>query len=339
LRKSDEGVEAAVSTPSDHLRKAKTLAEAVALLDPRGDIDSVATPLKSVIESLAVKLQHFSPHELPDQLDIPRKAEEIFEELRLVQGLKISDQQQRLGELLTETSILLNELNNWRRARAGGASARPEGSRAYGSARGELRKTIGNYREDARRRSRFAAALYVLAFIVVGLATGFGCFLILSRGAELDNTISGFFAQCVPLVAFLVVAVLIAHQAARTRRGADELRRIAYQLDSLDEYLGPLPPPAQALVRAAMTQRLFPRLIDDDPLREVDDWFPGAEDVTKLILHRDPPRQPPAQRRKTAARPGDTKPDAGRSETAVPQAEPGAPPGPEAGPAGQTSER
>jgi hypothetical protein len=39
----------------------------------------------------------------------------------------------------------------------------------------------------------------------------------------------------------------------------------------------------QDLLRAAMTQRLFPRLIDDDPLRE-DDWFPDTEMLVMSIL-------------------------------------------------------
>jgi hypothetical protein len=131
-------------------------------------------------------------------------------------------------------------------------------------------------RLDAERKSTFVVVLYLFALAAVIVATAMGWYLVVRQSQTSNVPATVFLARWTPAAALLAAAFLLAHQAARVARAADELRRLERQLLGLMAYLRPLPADARNLLLAAMTPRLFPRLLDDDPLRE-EDWFPDEE--------------------------------------------------------------
>lgn len=165
-----------------------------------------------------------------------------------------------------------------------GESEANGGDRRAAIARSEqgLRGLAEAYRTDAERRSRVVLVLGLIALAAVGVASAMAWYLATRWGDDDQLTPGGFVVRCVPALAFYAVAALLAHQATRMRRGVDELRRLERQLQGITAYLDPLPDDTQDLMRAAMTQRLFPRLIEDDPLRE-EDWFPNSEELIASI--------------------------------------------------------
>jgi hypothetical protein len=138
---------------------------------------------------------------------------------------------------------------------------------------------------DARRQSRLALILYAAALGAAGVATVLAWQVIVRRGVGLESAPADIAAECIPVLAMLCVAVYIAQQASRCVKNSDELRRVRRQLATLNVYLEPLPHDTRDLLRAALIQRLFPRLLEDDPLRE-DDWFPDADTLLASINPR-----------------------------------------------------
>jgi hypothetical protein len=136
-----------------------------------------------------------------------------------------------------------------------------------------LRLAAMAYEKEAGRKSALMGSLYILALSAITVGTLMGWYLITHRALERYAAAGGFLAQWTPAAGLLAVGFYLIHQAGRIGRGADELRRLQRQFLGLLSYLRPLPSDTQNLLLAAMTQRLFPRLIEDDPLRE-EDWFP-----------------------------------------------------------------
>lgn len=117
-------------------------------------------------------------------------------------------------------------------------------------------------RSAASTRRGFACVLLVVALASVFWAT---------RLAQ--DTANGAW---IPVVGPLLLAgasglgALVLMRAAATHdRAAREYTRLQRGIAGIEAYLAPLPPQARHLLRATMTQVLFPRLLeDDDPLRE-----------------------------------------------------------------------
>lgn len=135
---------------------------------------------------------------------------------------------------------------------------------------------------DARRQSRIAVLLYAVAFAAAGFATLLAWRVIVRHGLQPAAAPAYVAAESIPIVAIFMVAIYVAHQAARLVRSSDELRRIRRQMETMTGYLEPLPSDTQDLLRAVLIQRLFPRLLEDDPLRE-EDWFPDADTLLASI--------------------------------------------------------
>jgi hypothetical protein len=126
-------------------------------------------------------------------------------------------------------------------------------------------------------------ALYFVVFVAVAVATAMGWLLVAERADDPGMSASDFLVRWVPAAGLLAVAALILREASHVRRSADELRRLHRQVSGLSSYLEPLPPDARHLLHAVMLQRLFPRLVDDDPLREEPDWFPDDDELLASI--------------------------------------------------------
>ena len=150
---------------------------------------------------------------------------------------------------------------------------------------GMLPAIADKFGEDADRQGRRMLALYMgssallIAAITIGLLE-----FVYPAGNQKPSSASLLSRSLIP---FIVAgfAIFLAYQASTLRRNSDEARRLQRQLQALPAYLAPLPLNAQMLLRGAMIQRLFPRLLEDnDPLRE-EDWFP---DPGQLISAIDP---------------------------------------------------
>jgi hypothetical protein len=137
------------------------------------------------------------------------------------------------------------------------------------------------YGRDAGRRGWLGLAVAVLALLIAAVATFIG-WEVMDRAASADQRPSRILAFLLLPAVLFVAAGLVAHQAAVIRRGAHELQRLERQFQAVDAYLEPLPVEARHLMRAALAQRLFPRMIEDDPLRD-EDWFPQGSDLRELI--------------------------------------------------------
>jgi hypothetical protein len=134
------------------------------------------------------------------------------------------------------------------------------------------------YGADARRGAFHVLFLYMTATIFM-IASFIGAWHITESPAP---QLAGRFWA---VAGALLVAIVLAYHANTRRRQVDEAQRLERQLTLLPSYLAPLPDAARSLMRAAMIQRVFPRLLeDDDPLRE-SEWFPGTD---HLLLAIDP---------------------------------------------------
>jgi hypothetical protein len=93
--------------------------------------------------------------------------------------------------------------------------------------------------------------------------------------------VAGPLTICV--MSILAAGVLLKISNSRYR-AARECIRLQRGLEGLGPYLEPLPAPAQHLIRAMMTQTLFPRLLeDDDPVRQVP--WPPATQLLDFVHH------------------------------------------------------
>ena len=155
-------------------------------------------------------------------------------------------------------------------------SPRPEGGDTNSSGRVEdtLARLVGAYSKDASdaRRAAVSSLVGAVVSLVIAASLVVAATVLSTHGSggngnHLDA--GPFFARAIACLPFFVLASALLWLAARQRRGAHEALRLARQLTGLPAYLYPLPPSASHLMRMTMTQRLFPRLIEDtDPLRD-----------------------------------------------------------------------
>lgn len=126
-----------------------------------------------------------------------------------------------------------------------------------------------DYGHDANRERSAAGARRVFACVLL-VAALISVFWAVRLAQDAAN------GHWIPVVGplFLAVAsglgaVVLMRAAAVHDRAAREYTRLQRGIAGIEAYLAPLPPQARHLLRATMTQVLFPRLLeDDDPLRE-----------------------------------------------------------------------
>ena len=137
----------------------------------------------------------------------------------------------------------------------------------------ERQRAINNvadaYGADADRNQILTTRLYT---VLIGLALGAAATVVVGL-VDFPTKKGGWpplFSAQLSLAGVLLVAIVpIWVQAERHRRAASESRRLERQLRMVDPYLQPLPERTQAVMRAALTPRLFSRLLEDqDPMRE-----------------------------------------------------------------------
>jgi hypothetical protein len=145
-----------------------------------------------------------------------------------------------------------------------------------------------DYGNDASREQRLMVASDLAAVGSVGLAL-LVAWVAAHHSPGTGDPAAVYTAYASAFVLLSALAGFFAAQARRHRIAAQEFRRIARQIESVDAYLAPLPVPTRNLLRATMLQRLFPRLLDDDdPMREP--RWPNADHLLHTIL--EPVRQP-----------------------------------------------
>ncbi len=133
-----------------------------------------------------------------------------------------------------------------------------------------IEDVVDRYDKEAKRYAKYGrlasvvGALFELAACIVGILLLLTYQSAASRSGSSNGSVELGVAVLLAAIGFLFL-----HIAAQFHRSMAESRRLATQLLSVDPYLAPLPRATQILVRAALAQRLFCRIIeDDDPLRE-----------------------------------------------------------------------
>ena len=146
-----------------------------------------------------------------------------------------------------------------------------------------------DYGIDASREQRLMVVSDLAALGLVGLAL-LVAWMAARQTPGVVDPIAGYVAYAAAFVLLTALAGFFVAQARRHRIAAQEARRLARQIASVDAYLAPLPASTRSLLRATMLQRFFPRLLDDDdPMREP--RSPNADHLLHTILER-PVRQP-----------------------------------------------
>lgn len=147
----------------------------------------------------------------------------------------------------------------------------------------DLTAAAQSFTADAEKSARTMFLLYVCGAGLAMLALVLHWLLVLDRA---QRSASGdVLVQSLPYLFLLGLSIFVMSQANQQRRTTEELRRVARQLGTLPGYLNyltPLPANTQALLRGSLMQRLFPRVTEDDLLREPDS-FPHSQDLLKTI--------------------------------------------------------
>jgi hypothetical protein len=148
-----------------------------------------------------------------------------------------------------------------------------------------LLAVAADYRGDAQRDSRVTLILSLASGVLMLAAIGFIVWGILTvtakrPAAATETTWPAFSMYLVASALCLVGACVTVIQVERRRRSAQEAIRLARQFDVVEAYLQPMSSHVRDIMRAALTPRLFSRiLVDDDPLREP--IWPTAQDISK----------------------------------------------------------
>lgn len=154
-----------------------------------------------------------------------------------------------------------------------------EGSHAESLASGHLDELAQDYGADAARERKSASRTRALAALALLGAVAASYWAVrVAHGARREAWLEvlGPLFVC---GAAAVAGLLLLHSAASRDRAAREYTRLQRGLTGVDAYLSPLPAPVRHLLRATMTQTLFPRLLDDDdPLRQ-----PGWPEADALL--------------------------------------------------------
>lgn len=129
----------------------------------------------------------------------------------------------------------------------------------------------------AASRCNFIAA----ALLAAAAASAFWIVQQATEGGE-KETWALILGPTILCIVLSLATIIVFRQAATHRRAGREYIRLERGLLAIPQYLSPLPPEAQHLVRAVMTQSLFPRLLeDDDPIRQIN--FPDPDTLLTAI--------------------------------------------------------
>jgi hypothetical protein len=133
----------------------------------------------------------------------------------------------------------------------------------------ELAAVAASYGTDADQRQSLTIKFGRLAAVALLGATGLLIAGLVRVGSGDDFSAPIFWVHLVAAVLLILFGIMALYVADRARRSSDESKRLQRQYEGLAPYLAPLPDATQALLRASLAGRLFPRLIDDtDPLRD-----------------------------------------------------------------------
>lgn len=135
-----------------------------------------------------------------------------------------------------------------------------------------LIRPADRHAEDAKSlEARMAITIVLAGVCTLGLA-GLGIWVTVSPPQSWPG-------PAIVAVSLGVAAVALGWNSRRLDIEAQELRRVSRQLEMLPPFMAGLPDTTQGLLRGALIQRLFPRLISDsDPLRE-GDWAPNSKEM------------------------------------------------------------
>jgi hypothetical protein len=149
---------------------------------------------------------------------------------------------------------------------------------------GDLVTAADSYATDALRSARTMIWLYTGGAALAAIALVTHWLLVFTQSPR--PAMGDFLVQSLPFLFLLALSAFVFVHANRQRRNTEDLRRVERQLRTLPGYLAPLPANTQALLRSTLMQRLFPRLSDDDLLREPDS-FPSADYLMESITDGD----------------------------------------------------
>ena len=129
-------------------------------------------------------------------------------------------------------------------------------------------RIAAEYGADGVRNSQRAHRLYAGAIGAIAVI-GSTVVILTSRGDSSSLWVPKHSVMLAGVAALLLLGVLLLIQAERYRRSSMEDMRLERQLRLVDPYLEPFPARSQVVMRAALTSRVFPRLLEDqDPLKE-----------------------------------------------------------------------
>jgi hypothetical protein len=149
----------------------------------------------------------------------------------------------------------------------------------------ELRRVVRAYRTEANAevaaaRNLFIGMLLLIAFTTVVLAIAASSSITNLPEPNVDT--QKFLLICsVSLPALLAIAYM-ARQSSSRRRRAAEIRRLEKNLLLLDPYLARMNEPPRSLYRALLTQRFFPRSVNEFDAME-SEYFPDLDDLMRVL--------------------------------------------------------
>jgi hypothetical protein len=210
--------------------------------------------------------------------------------------MQLSVLQAQVEQTVKQVETLLSSLPP---SHAPGKSAAESAEHDRGS---ELAALVLAYGEDARRERIESATMGALATVALLGCLGAAMWAVdkstmwAADTSKAVNTAKGVGTDQLwalaggPLLlcaATGVAAILLLRQAGARRSSAREWTRLERGLQGIGDYLSPLPPNAQHLIRATMTQNLFPRLLEDnDPLRQPN--WPDTDSLLSAIYSSSP---------------------------------------------------
>lgn len=161
------------------------------------------------------------------------------------------------------------------------------GGAVTGTASVALNDVANSYGTDADRERRAALGFTILAVLLL-IAASAAAYWIVSEAttAEANRVWAAALGPIIICGATALAAILTFRQSANHRRTSREYIRLQRGFLAIPEYLAPLPAEVQHLIRATMTQSLFPRLLeDDDPVRQA--VWPESDTMLEAIFGRE----------------------------------------------------
>jgi hypothetical protein len=127
-----------------------------------------------------------------------------------------------------------------------------------------LRTVSGAYGDDAENAASSARLRYLIAGLVFGAAFALAVLGVVrvDDGSTVDT--ARFLPYAIVAAAGFVLGGAVFRQASASATASREARRLERQLSGFGAFIEPLSPAVRDLVRVAMIQRFFPRLLEDD---------------------------------------------------------------------------